>query len=132
VQRVFWADDHITTLQAVRVLLESRFDLVGTATDGQQALEAVRTLRPDVVVLDISLPKLSGIDVARHLLASEEDEQPAIVFLTIHRDAAIVEAALETGALGYVVKTSAGQDLLDAIEQALTGHRFISPILCAN
>ena len=131
-QRVFWADDHVTTLQAVRVLLESRFDLVGTAMDGQQALEAVRTLRPDVVVLDVSMPELSGIEVARHLLASEEEEQPAIVFLTIHSDAAIVEAALETGALGYVLKTSAGQDLLNAIEQVLAGRRFISPILCAN
>jgi len=132
VQRVFWADDHVTTLQAVRVLLESRFDIVGTATDGQQALEAVRTLRPDVVVLDVSMPELSGIEVARHLLASEEEEQPAIVFLTIHSDAAIVEAALETGALGYVLKTSAGRDLLNAIEQVLAGRRFISPKLCAN
>ena len=131
-QRVFWADDHVTTLQAVRVLLESRFDIVGTATDGQQALEAVRTLRPDVVVLDVSMPELSGIEVARHLLASEEEEQPAIVFLTIHSDAAIVEAALETGALGYVLKTSAGRDLLNAIEQVLAGRRFISPKLCAN
>ena len=129
-QRVFWADDHVTTLRAVRALLKSRYDLVGTATDGERALAAVRTLRPDVVVLDISMPGLSGIDIARHLGAAEE--RPVIVFLTIHRDAAIVEAALETGALGYVLKTSAGQDLLKAIEQALAGQRFISPILCAN
>ena len=141
-QRVFWADDHVTTLRAVRVLLESRFELVGTATDGQQAVDAIRKLRPEVVVLDISMPTLSGIDVARHLLASESEsesesenddvDQPIVAFLSIHRDAAIVEAALETGALGYVLKTSAGQDLLDAIEQALAGRRFISPVLCAN
>lgn len=114
-------------LGAVRALLESRYDLVGTATDGEEALDAVRMLRPDVVVLDIAMPKLSGIDVARHLQTDET--RPVIIFLTIHRDAAIVEAALETGALGYVVKTSAGQELLTAIEQALTGRRFVSPAL---
>lgn len=129
-QRVFWADDHATTLDAVRVLLENSFELVGTATDGEQALEAVRSLRPDVVVLDISMPKLSGIDVARKLHADEE--HPAIVFLTIHGDTAIVEAALETGALGYVLKTSAGQELVTAIERVATGERFISPALSVD
>jgi DNA-binding NarL/FixJ family response regulator len=130
VQRILWADDHVAKLDAVRTLLESRYELVGTATDGEETLEAVRTLRPDVVVLDISMPKLSGIDVARRL--QTEDDRPAIVFLTVHQDAAVVEAALEAGALGYVVKTSAGKDLLIAIQQALTGERFISPVLSLN
>ena len=129
-QRILWADDHVAKLDAVRILLESRYELVATATDGEEALEAIRTLRPDVVVLDISMPKLSGIDVAHRL--QSEDDRPAIVFLTVHQDAAVVEAALEAGALGYVVKTPAGKDLLIAIQQALTGERFISPVLSLN
>ena len=126
-RRVLWGDDRLALLGAVRTLLEKHFELVGVAADGEAALEAARKLRPDAVVLDISMPKLTGIEVARHLQTDEES--PAIVFLTVHRSPEIVEAALETGALGYVIKAFAGRELIEAIEEALKGHRFVSPAL---
>ncbi len=125
--RVLWADDHYRLLTPVQTLLERRFELVGTVSDGKAALAAARKLRPDVVVLDISMPELSGIDVARELQADED--RPAIVILSVHRDPAIVSAALDAGALGYVLKPGAGRDLVVAIEEALAGRRYLSPAL---
>ena len=126
-RRIVWGDDHAALLGAVRTLLEAHFDLVTTVEDGEAALEAIRTLGPDAAVLDISMPKLSGIEVARRLHGDEDG--PAVVFLTVHRDPEIVEAALETGALGYVLKALAGRDLIPALEEAVKGHRFLSRAL---
>ena len=125
--RVLWADDHYRQLTPVQTLLERRFELVGMVSDGKAALDAARKLRPDVVVLDISMPELSGIDVARKLQADEDG--PAIVFLSVHQDPAIVGAALDAGAFGYVLKAVAGRDLIVAIEEALAGRRYLSPAL---
>ena len=127
VTRILWGDDRIALLGAVRALLESHFELVGAVEDGAAALEAARALEPDVVVLDISMPKLTGIEVARHL--QKDEGGPAIVFLTVHADLEIVEAALETGALGYVLKIYAGRELIMAIDEALAGRRYISQAL---
>ena len=125
--RIVWADDHAPLLGAVRTLLEAHFELVTTVESGEAALEAARSLEPDAAVLDISMPKLSGIEVARRL--HENEGGPAIVFLTVHSDPEIVEAALATGALGYVLKTAAGRELVPALQEALKGHRFLSRAL---
>ena len=127
VTRILWGDDHVSILGAVRSILESNFELVGATEDGKATLEAAQQLSPDVLVLDVSMPKMTGIELAREL--QEQPRHPAIVFLTIHRDPAVVEAALETGALGYVLKTSAGRELVEAIEDAVEGRRFVSRAL---
>jgi len=127
VRTVLWADDGVPLLGAVRTLLESRFEVVGVVQDGAAALEAARALDPDVVVLDISMPKLSGIEVAGQL--QKDEGKPAVVFLTIHADPEIVDAALRAGALGYVLKTHAGRELVMAIEEALEGRQYISRAL---
>jgi DNA-binding NarL/FixJ family response regulator len=127
VPRIVWGDDHASLLGAVRALLEEKFELLAAVEDGEAALEAVRTLSPDAAVLDITMPGLSGIEVARMLRDLESG--PAVVFLTMHRDPEIVSAALATGALGYVLKCSAGRELVPAIEEALAGRRFVSPSL---
>jgi DNA-binding NarL/FixJ family response regulator len=99
--------------------------VVGTASDGQTAIDAAVKLRPDVVVLDISMPILNGIQAAKHM----KDANPSIkiVFLTVLTDTDICRAALETGALGYVLKSRLGTDLIPALELATVGSRFVSP-----
>ena len=99
--------------------------IVGTATDGQSALAAASTLRPDVIVLDISMPGMSGLEVAAALCVQKSTA--AIVFLTIHDDAQIVEAALQAGGTGYVLKRRLSSDLLEAVQEARAGRSFISP-----
>lgn len=99
--------------------------IVGTATDGPSALAAASTLRPDVIVLDISMPGMSGLDVATALCAQKSTA--AIVFLTIHDDEQIIAAAMRSGGTGYVLKRRLSSDLLEAVEEARAGRSFISP-----
>jgi DNA-binding NarL/FixJ family response regulator len=127
---VLLADDNHTLLDEVRALLEPKFDVVGEVGDGQALVEAAERLEPDVLVVDISMPIVSGIEAARRLRAGGGG--PKIVFLTVHEDPALVETALSTGALGYVLKTSAVDDLLLAIDDALRGRRYVSPVLRAK
>jgi DNA-binding NarL/FixJ family response regulator len=99
--------------------------VVGTASDGQAAIAAAAKLRPDVVVLDISMPILNGIQAAEHM--KEADPSIKIVFLTCLADTDICRAAMETGALGYVLKSRLGTDLIPAFKLATAGSRFVSP-----
>jgi DNA-binding NarL/FixJ family response regulator len=110
-------------LEVVRALLEPHYDVVGTVGDGQAALAAAERLHPDVVVLDISMPEMSGIEAARRLA----ERGLRIVFLTIHLEEALVDVALAAGALAYVHKARAAEDLLPAIREVLEGRIFISP-----
>lgn len=113
-------------LDFVRALLTANCcDVVGVANDGQAALDAALQLHPDVVVLDISMPVLNGIQVAKRL--RELDPNAKIVFLTVDWDDDICQAALETGALGYVLKPRLASDLIPAVKQANLGLQFISP-----
>ena len=100
--RVLLADDHEAMLDRVARLLAIECNVVGTATDGQQALEAARELKPDVLVLDISMQVMNGRETARRL--KEAGAETCIAFLTVHADPGFAREALETGALGYVVK----------------------------
>jgi CheY-like chemotaxis protein len=119
--RVVLADDNKAILECVRELLISDFDVVATVQDGRQAFDAVMALRPEAVVLDISMPCSSGLDVAKRLSALPDP--PRIVFLTVHEGADFLAAAREAGASGYVVKRNAGRDLIHALKQTLCGRR---------
>jgi len=124
--RVLLADDHGEMLEHVSNLLSADGCIVvGTASDGQTAIDAAVRLRPEVVVLDISMPILNGIQAAKHM----KDANPSIkiVFLTVLIDTDVCRAALETGALGYVLKSRLGTDLIPALKLATVGSRFVSP-----
>jgi DNA-binding NarL/FixJ family response regulator len=125
--RVFLADDRKEVLQAVALVLEDEFEIVGTAGDGMVVLELVPYVRADVLVLDISMPILNGIEVAWHL--KNAGSAARIVFLTIHEDGDFVRAAMTTGAFGYVLKSCLASDLAPAIRKALEGETFISPAI---
>jgi DNA-binding NarL/FixJ family response regulator len=123
--RILVADDHSAVLESLVPILEAQFTVVGTASDGRAAVEAEEKLRPDVVVLDISMPVMSGIDAARQM--RKGGSKASIVFLTVHQDADILATAKRAGGLGYVVKTRLKTDLVLAIKEALEGRGFVSP-----
>ncbi len=125
--RVLLADDHEAMLERVARLLKTECDVVGTATDGQQALEAAQDLKPDVLVLDISMPVMNGIETAHRL--KEAGAEARVVFLTVHDDPDYAREALEAGALGYVIKQRIASDLVAAIKEAHAGRSFLSPTL---
>ena len=122
--RVLLADDHWAILEVVQSLLKTDVDIVECVDNGQSLVEAAMKLHPNVIVTDISMPKLSGIEAVHRL--READCSSKVVFLTAHSDRDFIDAALETGALGYVLKTSVGTDLLFAIQEAIAGRVFIS------
>ncbi len=121
--RVLLADDHIAILESVSRLLAPTFDIVALAGDGRQALDLARRLRPDVAVLDISMPNLDGFQTLKQL--RREGPEPRVVLLTMHSDDAIVAAAINEGAHGYVLKSRAHLDLISAIDHALAGRLFV-------
>src|SRR5262245_4391185 len=123
--RVLLADDHTDVLAAVARILESEYDVVAAVGDGQAALDAAARLEPDVLVLDISMPVLGGIEAARRLRPAGSGAK--VVFLTVHQDADSVRAALAAGAQGYVVKCRLVSDLPLALREALAGRSFVSP-----
>jgi DNA-binding NarL/FixJ family response regulator len=122
--RVVLADDLAPVLIEVAALLKESFDVVGLASDGRTALETTLRLKPDLVVLDISMPGLSGIEVARLLKRSGIGTK--IVFLTVHEDRTILEACHAAGGLGYVIKVLMETDLIPAMKEALAGRNFTS------
>jgi DNA-binding NarL/FixJ family response regulator len=124
--RILLADDHRNLLELIRGLLEPTYDVVGCVEDGESLVEAAGKLQPDVIVTDISMPKLDGLGAANRL--REYGSSSKIVFLTAHVDRDFVQAALKTGALAYVTKLRIGTDLLVAIGEALAGHIFVSPL----
>jgi DNA-binding NarL/FixJ family response regulator len=123
-KRVLVADDQARVLDVVEGLLRESFDVIGLVSDGQAALEATLALRPDLVVLDISMPGMSGIEVAKEL--RQRSSTATIVFLTVHEDAQITASCLAAGALGYIVKQFMGSDLILAVNEALAGRVFVS------
>ncbi len=125
--RVLLADDHPDFLAVAARLLEGQFAVVQTVGDGESALREAARLRPEVVILDITMPGLNGIEAARRLTA--EGDAPAIVFLTVHSDPDYVRAAQAAGALGYVVKSHIASDLLPGLREALAGRSFVSPCI---
>jgi DNA-binding NarL/FixJ family response regulator len=123
--RVLLADDLRDIRERVKELLQEDFDIVGSVQNGQEAIQAASVLNPDLLILDISMPGLSGIQVASRLC--ESGCRTKVVFLTIHEDRDYVEAAFSAGASGYVCKSRVATDLIPALQSALRGKSFISP-----
>ena len=119
--RILVADDHEEIRNEIVQLLKRQFDVLGAVSDGPEFLEAVDRLKPDLCVLDISMPNMSGIEVAQRI--KQSDAQMKIVFLTLHDDSDFRDAALETGE-GYVTKARMGRELLPAIKLVLAGGKF--------
>jgi DNA-binding NarL/FixJ family response regulator len=122
--RVVLADDLAQVLSAVAALLKEKFEIVAMVTDGQAALDATLALAPDLVVLDISMPGMSGIEVAREL--KKRGNKAKIVFLTVHQDSDILTTCFAAGGLGYVVKVLMETDLIPAMYEALADCPFVS------
>jgi DNA-binding NarL/FixJ family response regulator len=125
--KVLLADDHAIVAEGLATLLKGHFDLVGTVGDGQLLLEAARKLRPDVIVADIAMPVLSGLEALRRLKAEGLDAR--VIFLTMHADAQLATEALRAGASGYVLKHSAGEELIRAIQEVVEGRVYLTPLL---
>lgn len=109
--RVLLADDHALVLEGFKKLLEEHCQVVGSVEDGRALLDAAKRLQPDIVVLDISMPKLNGLDAARRL--RKMVPQPRLIFVTVHADQDYVNQAFKAGASAYLLKRSAGSELLD-------------------
>lgn len=127
---VLLADDHAIVLEGLRHILEPEFEIVGTVADGRTLVAAVQNLRPDIVVLDISMPLLNGIQAAQ--LIRKANRAVILIFLTMHTDAAYAQEALEAGGSGYVLKASAGAELITAINHAARGRVFITPSIARS
>jgi DNA-binding NarL/FixJ family response regulator len=123
--RVLLVDDNKNILARVRAALTPACLVVGEVTDGASALTAAKALRPDVIVLDISMPGMSGLEVSAALRLQQSTA--AIVFLTVHDDPQLVDAAMQSGGTGYVMKTRLSTDLLHAVQEARAGRSFVSP-----
>jgi DNA-binding NarL/FixJ family response regulator len=124
---VILADDHAIVIEGLRRILEPEFEVVGVAGDGVALVRAVKTLRPDVAVVDISMPTLNGIEAARQARAKSPNIK--IVFLSMHADVVYVSEALKAGGSAYVLKSSAGTEILSAIREALRGRTFVTPAI---
>jgi DNA-binding NarL/FixJ family response regulator len=125
--RILMADDHAMLLDAFRALLEPEFDVVGTVVDGRMLLEEFSRLHPDVVVLDIAMPLLNGLDAGRQLIAQRKSVK--LIYLTMNPDPDLAGEALRLGASGYVLKSSAAHELKQAIHEALRGRSYITPLI---
>lgn len=128
--RVLIADDHLLVAEALKSLLTPEFDLVGVVEDGRALVEASRTLRPDVIVADITMPHLNGIDAL--VLLRQSGDQVPVVFLTMHRDVNFARRALDAGAAGFVLKHSASIELVFAIRAALEGKTYLTSQLAGE
>ena len=128
--RVLLADDHKIVTEGLKGLLEPEFELVGTVEDGRALLAAAEKLRPDVIVADISMPLLNGIDSVRQIKKGHGEIK--VVFLTMHPDVTYAVSAFEAGASGYVLKHSAPTELVTAIRSALNGKTFVTPLLAGE
>jgi DNA-binding NarL/FixJ family response regulator len=124
---VLLADDHTIVAQGLGSLLKDDFELVGTVGDGVALVEAVPELRPDVVVADIGMPLLNGLEALRRLRAEGVDTQ--FIFLTMYADPDIAAEAIHAGASGYLLKHSAGDELITAIREVLQGRIYLTPLI---
>ena len=124
---VLLADDHCIVADGLASLLQDRFDLVGVVGDGNALVEAAMRLGPDVIVADITMPGISGLEAARRLAV--QGCASRIVFLTMHNDAQLVAEAFRAGASAYVLKQSAGEELITAIREVMKGHAYLTPLI---
>jgi len=125
--RLLLADDHTILLEGLRALLAPEFEVVATAADGRAVLEAAERHQPDLILLDISMPGLNGIEAARRLKQSKPGAK--LIILTMHADLSFVSAAFEAGVSGYVLKQSAATELVAALHDVDSGRRYVSSLI---
>ena len=128
--RVLLADDHRIVAEGLKRLLEPEFDLVGVVEDGRALLAAAKELRPDVIVSDITMPELNGVEALEEL--KKDNPAVRVVFLTMHHNVAYARQAMDAGALGYVLKHSAAGELILAVRAAAAGKTFVSPAIAGE
>jgi len=128
--RILLADDHTLQLDAFKALLEPEFDVVATVVDGRTLLDECARLHPDVVVLDIAMPLLNGLDAGRQLRSRRD--VPKLIYLTMNPNPDLASEALQFGASGYVLKSSAATELTQAIREALKGRSYITPLIAGE
>lgn len=125
--RILIADDHVLVAEMLRLLLEKTHTVVGTVSDGRSLMSSIVKLEPDLIVLDIGMPLLNGLDAARQI--REEFPKIKLVFLTMQEDANLAAAALQLGPIAFVLKHSAASELFEAIEHVLRGACYVTPKL---
>ena len=125
--RVLLVDDHLLVLEGFRRILEGQYELVGAVEDGRALLDAAEKLQPDIVILDVSMPLLNGIDAAAQL--KKICPSTKIIIVTMHADREYIRSAFEAGASAYVLKRSAVDELDQAIRAAVAGHSYITPLI---
>ena len=128
--RVLLADDHQIVLEGLKSLLGGEFEVVGSVEDGRALVDQAAALHPDVIVADISMPQLNGIEAARQI--KKTDKNIKIVFLTMHPDATYAANAFEAGASGFVLKHSAPSELITAIHEAIKGRTYVTPLIAGD
>lgn len=125
--RILVADDHALTLESIRAALEGRYEIAGSVADGRALVEAALRLKPDLIITDITMPHLSGIDAARQIRMSLPGIK--VLFVTMHSRSAYVRAAFEAGGTGYVLKSGIRDELLEAVRNVLNGRMYVSSSL---
>jgi DNA-binding NarL/FixJ family response regulator len=129
--KVLLADDHRMMRDGLRVILEKRsIEVVGEAGDGREAVTLAERLRPDIVVMDIAMPELNGIDATRRLVASVPSSR--IIGLSMNADRRYVLAMFAAGAMGYLLKSSAAEELVQAVREVFSGHKYVSPSIAGT
>jgi DNA-binding NarL/FixJ family response regulator len=131
--RILMADDHPLVRDGCRSLLANAHEIVGAVSDGRSLTEAALRLKPDLIVLDISMPSLNGLEAARQIKAALPEAK--LLFLTMHSERSYIQAAFEAGAAGYVLKSEEPEELLRAVEQVLAGRLYVPkdlPVILRN
>jgi DNA-binding NarL/FixJ family response regulator len=124
------ADDHTIVAQGLQAILKDKFDLVGTVTNGRALVDSVKDLRPDVVVTDISMPLLNGLDAVRKMKA--DGIEAKIIILTMHTESHLAAYAFRAGVSGYLLKQAAGEELVTAIQEVALGRTYLTPLIAKD
>jgi DNA-binding NarL/FixJ family response regulator len=127
---VLLADDHAIVADGIARLINDVADLIGQVNDGVRLVEEARRLRPDIIVADVTMPRMSGIDAMRQLKSEGVDAR--FIFLTIHTEARLAAEAMRSGASAYLLKQAAGTELFDAIEAVTRGRTYLTPLITAD
>ena len=128
--RVILADDHAMVAEGLGRLINEVADLVGQVADGQQLVDSARRLKPDIIISDVSMPVMSGLDALRQLKA--EGSQARFILLTVHTEPELAAEAMRAGASGYLLKAAAGEELFEAIRAAMAGRVYLSPHIAGD
>jgi len=123
--KVAIVDDHEEMLSILKDILEPEFDVVAAVRNGQALLKSLKEIKPDVIIVDINMPEMSGFEVTRKIL--QEDLEARIILLSAHKDRQIVEKGFVSGARGFVLKHTADEELVDAVSEVIHGNSYVSP-----